>query len=115
MKSEKWRSKLVLQFTKQIMQGGATPSDGLLVALDLVRQISKVAMAPHSYDRFTDGLMVLLNQVAESEKLGEDLDSYIDPTSPEFDAEFAKKAIELRPDWFSQQEIDAVNAAAGDE
>ena len=115
MKSEKWRSKLVLKFTQQIMQGKATPIDGLLVALDMVRQYSRLTMASSSYDRFTKGLNDLLNQVAESENLGNDLDSFIDPSSPEFDAAFAKEVIELRPDWFSQREIDAVNAATRDE
>ncbi len=70
-------------------------------------------MAPHSYDRFTDGLMALLNQVAEIENFGEDLDSYIDPTSPEFDANFARKIIEFTTRLVPQQKIDAVNDATG--
>ncbi len=115
MKSEKWRSKSVLKFSQQMMQGKATQIDGLLVALDMVRQYSRLTMPSSSYEKFTTGLNDLLNQVAESENLGNDLDSYIDPSSPEFDAAFAKKVIELTPDWLSQRQIDAVNAATRDE
>lgn len=99
MKSDKWRNKMVLKFTKQIMQQRATPIDGLLTALDLVRQLSRLTMAPSSYDMLNVGLAGLLNLVAENENLGKEY------------AEFAKEVIDLRPDWFSQEEIDAINAA----
>ena len=44
-------------------------------------------------------------------ELAEALDSYIDPSSPDFDAAFAIEIMEIRPDWFTKEEIAAVTNA----
>ena len=47
----------------------------------------------------------------DNDNLAEALDSYIDPTSPEFDAAFAVEIMAARPDWFTDEEKEAVRIA----
>jgi len=47
----------------------------------------------------------------DKDNLGEALVSYIDPASPEFDAAFAVEIMAARPDWFTEEEKEAVRIA----
>ena len=47
----------------------------------------------------------------DNDDLAEALESYIDPSSPEFDAAFAVEIMAIRPDWFTEEEKEAVRIA----
>jgi hypothetical protein len=43
-------------------------------------------------------------------ELAEALESYINPDHPEFDLDFSVRIIELRPDWFTIDEVTKVES-----
>jgi hypothetical protein len=115
-RSEKKLQSVAEKCTFLIATEGVSAEDALVIVLDMLRYHSSLVMDPDRHEAFVEGVVAVLRREVVTDEtgkadLGESLNSYIDPTSPEFDAAFALEIIRLRSDWFTNKEIEAVKTA----
>ena len=117
-KSDKQIRNIAQTCTRLIADSGASAEDALAIVLDMLRYHAGLVLAPNRHEVVVDAVVAVLRREIASEEfdgdLKESLNSFIDPSSPEFDPVFAKTIMEQRPDWFTEQERDAVKNATQD-
>lgn len=114
-KSEKKMQNMAQTCTRLIAKAGVSAEDALVIVLDMLRYHSGLVMAPDRHEVFVDDVVAILRREVVSDELGNDLgdalNSYVDPSSPEFDPVFAQEIMEQQSDWFTEKERDAVKTA----
>jgi len=93
--------------------------DAVFVTVSMLNILSGIALTPKQHKSFMEEIAstmmeMYLPHVTDNSKEAElavALASYIDPTLPEFDLEFANSILSTRPSWLSEEEKKAILSA----